>query len=250
MLGFFLVYLTLVLLHILPTLTPLLIPAIPFFWVGIGIDRVRAILNSLVSSRLKCTLKHTGTVASVAWGPNGELASGSYDGTVKVWDLLTGTAKSTLTGHTREVTSVAWGQKGELASGSYDDTVKVWDPDKGVKKSSLSGHMGTVASVAWGPNGELASGSYDETVKVWDPSTGTAKSSLKGDKFCFCKGHIATSLSTEIRVYRLDGQHVTQVGYLTAPAAVSSIACQGDRITAGCASGEVVFLEVPFLQNA
>jgi len=75
------------------------------------------------------TLKgHTGAVTSVAFSPDGEtFASGSHDGTIKLWDVAGGKELRTLTGHINAVTSVAFSRDGEtLASGGWDKTLKLW----------------------------------------------------------------------------------------------------------------------------
>jgi WD40 repeat protein len=60
----------------------------------------------------------------VAFAPDGKtLASGSIDGTVKLWDVASGQVRATLTG-----TSVAFAADGKtLVSGGEDYTVKLWD---------------------------------------------------------------------------------------------------------------------------
>jgi hypothetical protein len=75
------------------------------------------------------TLKgHTGQVRSVSWSPDGtRLATGSLDGTAKVWDAAGGRELLTLKVHAGEV-SVSWSPDGmRLATGSEDGTAKVWD---------------------------------------------------------------------------------------------------------------------------
>jgi WD40 repeat protein len=72
---------------------------------------------------------HTDRIISVCWSPDGrELASGSWDMTVRVWNAVTGAAVAVLTGHTDCVTSVTFSSDGSMvASGSWDKTVRLWD---------------------------------------------------------------------------------------------------------------------------
>ena len=65
----------------------------------------------------------------MSWSPDGtRLATGSADGTAKVWDAAGGRELLTLKGHTGLVWSVSWSPDGtRLATGSSDGTAKVWD---------------------------------------------------------------------------------------------------------------------------
>jgi len=55
------------------------------------------------------------------------LASGSYDNTIKLWQVSTGRLLNTLSGHKNSVMSVAFSPDGRLASGDWDGVIKLWE---------------------------------------------------------------------------------------------------------------------------
>jgi len=115
---------------------------------------------------------HSGRVYSVAFSPDGcTLASGSYDQTIKLWDMETHREIATLKGHSNTIDSVAFSPDAQmLASGSDDKTVKLWDVKTQTEITTLKGHSDQVKYVAFSPDGNtLASGSYDKTIKLWRP---------------------------------------------------------------------------------
>jgi WD40 repeat protein len=132
---------------------------------------------------LRTLLGHTQEVQSVAFSPDGQtLASGSTDGTVKLWQVSTGKALRTLSGHNDSVWSVAIAPDGQtLASGSWDRTVKLWNLNTGEIKRTLRGHSKQVHSIAFSPDGGiLASGDLGGTIKLWSARSGCQKGTLKG----------------------------------------------------------------------
>jgi WD40 repeat protein len=78
-------------------------------------------------------LKHNGAVYCSAVSPDGRyIISGSYDHTLKLWDLETGKEVRTFRGHSNWVTSVDFSPQGNvILSGSEDSTLKLWDMETG-----------------------------------------------------------------------------------------------------------------------
>ena len=97
----------------------------------------------LLCSQLRRLDGHTDYVRAAAVSPsNGETwASGAYDHTVRLWDVVKGEELAVLRGHANHVTAVAFSPDGIiLASGSDDGTVKLWNTNTGDCVSTLSGH--------------------------------------------------------------------------------------------------------------
>jgi WD40 repeat protein len=116
-----------------------------------------------------------GLVKACEFSPDGSrIVSASEDGTLKVWDAVTGADLLTLFGHTGEASACAFSPDGRfIVSGSYDETLKVWEAATGAEVHTLSGHTTMVNSCAFSPDGKwIVSASYDDTLKVWEMLSG------------------------------------------------------------------------------
>jgi len=120
---------------------------------------------------------HSANAFALAFSPDGgTLASGSYDGSVKLWDVESGTLLWS-GWHTKGTTCLAFSPNGSLlASGGLDATVRLWDPKLGTPLEEVP-HPGPVFSLAWSPDGRLlASGDFAGTIRLWEmQQTGRAR---------------------------------------------------------------------------
>jgi hypothetical protein len=128
-------------------------------------------------------LHYTDSVNALAVTPDGRfVVSGSFDNTLRVWNLATGKIKTTLQGHMSYVFAVAiTPDSRHVVSGSSDKTLRVWDLVTGETKTTLQGHTDSVHAVAVTPDSRyVVSGSSDKTLRVWDLKTGETKTTLQG----------------------------------------------------------------------
>jgi F-box and WD-40 domain protein CDC4 len=122
---------------------------------------------------------HDGAVRALA-ARGRTLVSGSYDCTVRVWDLVDGTATWVLEGHTQKVYSVAYDPTRHQAySGAMDSTVRIWSLMDGACLHTLTGHTSLVGLLSLSPS-SLVSAAADASVRVWDPDTGALRHALAG----------------------------------------------------------------------
>jgi F-box/WD-40 domain protein MET30 len=92
--------------------------------------------------------------------------TGSFDKTVRVWDLETGQLRQTLTGHSRCVRALQF-DDAKLVTGSMDHCLKIWNYQTGQCIRTLEGHTGGVLSLHFDSR-IMASGSTDHTIRVWN----------------------------------------------------------------------------------
>jgi F-box and WD-40 domain protein MET30 len=96
------------------------------------------------------------------------LATGSYDSTIRIWDLETLNTIKVLTGHTRGVTALQF-DSGKLISASMDGTLHRWNYHLPKPECLLILRGHTDGILALHLDGKLlASGSADLMVRVWD----------------------------------------------------------------------------------
>jgi len=138
-------------------------------------------------SRLVATLAgHEATVGSVAYSPDDRLsASGSADGTLRIWDTRTGEEINPALrsdDSTSSVHSVAFSPNGQRVIAGINDAVHVWSILTGrAALPPLRGHSDLVSSVKFSVDGTLiASGSCDKTVRLWGAETGLEITVMSG----------------------------------------------------------------------
>ncbi|XVF74622.1 hypothetical protein PTKIN_Ptkin13bG0126200 [Pterospermum kingtungense] len=128
---------------------------------------------------------HEHYVMQVAFNPNdlSTFASASLDGTLKIWNVDSGSLDFTLEAHPKGINCVQYftcGDKPFLISGSDDHTAKIWDYETKGCVQTLEGHTHNVTAVSAHPELPVISTcSEDGTVRVWDKTSYRLENTLE-----------------------------------------------------------------------
>jgi len=117
-----------------------------------------------------------GPIWSMAFSPDGQtLAMGIDDGTVKLWDLVSGEVAHTIHAHQGPIWTLAYSPDGKrLVTASDDGPAKIWDLGTG-KEPILLENATPVRAVAFSSdNKTLATGSRKGSIRLWNAQTGEA----------------------------------------------------------------------------
>jgi WD40 repeat protein len=124
---------------------------------------------------------HSERVHALAFAQAGKLlaSAGTWDQTVRLWDLAEEQRSTTLPGG---MGTVAFAPDGKtFATRGVATTAILWDARAARARGILHGHGGLVLALAFAPDSKmLASGSRDGTARLWDVRTGRARRTLRG----------------------------------------------------------------------
>ena len=114
---------------------------------------------------------HASFVTCVSWSRDGaRIASGSHDGTVRIWNAFNCTELSVLKAPFAQVFSLRFSPQGDqlAACGCDKNVIAIWNVNTETMTAYLSGHLHPVLSISWAPCGnKLVSGSADNTARIW-----------------------------------------------------------------------------------
>jgi len=154
----------------------------PLLLLGLSLSSVSAFADTLKAAR---TFEgHTDSIESVAISNDGkQMLSGSYDNTVKMWQIETGQIIHTFKGHSDFVMSVNFSPDSEeVLSGSADNTLKRWNTKTGKEVDTFQRNIGWVYSIALSnkTNRAILSGSRDNTPRLWNTLNGSEIDTFQG----------------------------------------------------------------------
>jgi WD40 repeat protein len=139
-------------------------------------------LYDIQSRGCRGQIKIEGSVVSSAFSPNNQqIAIGTSEGVIYLWDKRSEEPCAILEGHEDEVNCIAYSPCGQwIVSGSNDHTVGIWhrrlsgEVESWSKAHSIRAFSNYIYKVAWNPvvPMEFVAGTGNGTVQVWRMSVG------------------------------------------------------------------------------
>lgn len=187
--------------------------------ISVGVDG--KILVSALDGRAIRSFETRAEVASLARSPDSTIvATGGYDGLVRLWRLADGSPIHTLGEAGGPIWTLAFSPDGRtLASAGEECAVRLWDVASGSLRHRLEGHKLNIWALGFSPDGtRLASGSFDQMAKLWDPANGRAIGDVPGHTQAVVSlawspaGLLATGGDDDtIRIWDRDGKPVRTI---------------------------------------
>jgi WD40 repeat protein len=135
-------------------------------------------LNATLASGLVRSFRQGAKVNAVSYSPDGKsIISGAENGTLTLWDVVSGLPLRRFEDDENPVTSVTFLSDGtKVLSGNSSSKITLWDVGSGKMLRSFGDDRGAISSLASSPDGRYAlSTSFGSGAQItlWDISTGS-----------------------------------------------------------------------------
>ncbi|XP_007483469.1 F-box and WD repeat domain containing protein 10B isoform X2 [Monodelphis domestica] len=186
---------------------------------------------------------HTGSIrALILCEKESLVVSGSYDLTIRCWNIESGICTKIFIGHNGTITCLDLHEK-RLVSGSKDCQVKVWDMHTGKCLKTFK-HKDPICTVKMNST-HIVSGCERGLVKVWHIVSATLVKTLKGHEgpvkcLCFDEWHLLTGSNDGFVIgWSMVGKYERCLMAFKHPREVLCVAFLYLRVISGCADGKI-----------
>ncbi len=131
--------------------------------------QVRFLSATTLRERAPMSHAHSSVISSIEFSPDGELmATGSFDGSIRLWNWRSGIVVGVLRGHQGWIGAVAFSPDGRrLVTGGQDGTVTFWSTAEQQELLSFQRHRDLVSALAFTRDGRLLASSGGLITRLW-----------------------------------------------------------------------------------
>ena len=219
--------------------------------------KVKAVVGSAGWGTCIRTLSCPNPLLALVYCNNTIVTGGLEVNDIIIFDAVTGSQITALSGHTGDIRSLASSLDGTLlVSGSGDKTIKLWDVQTGGVIKTFCGHTGWVQSVSISAdNTIIASGSYDETIRLWNIKIGNChiivgQNTFTTVTFSPTNSQLLMSSSYEdntVQQWSIDGHQIGSpvTGHHVAfsPDGTQFVSCEGETVTIRNTDSKIIVVE-------
>ena len=218
-------------------------------------DGTVAIWSLADGTRVRSLRGHAAKVTTIAVSPDGtSIASGGWDGTVRLWNAGTGVEQHLLQAGAN-VNVVAFSPDSmTVASAGAEGKVMIWSTADGARLHEFGGGFPVVALSFTADGRSLLAASPDMTVRQWDPRTG--RENARPQRYdapvlalvvsADGSAAAASDLHGNIRLWRPgEGALLRTLAGDGDPVWALGLTADGERLVAGGADGALRVWEVP-----
>jgi WD40 repeat protein len=127
---------------------------------------------------------HGAEILDLAFSPDGErVATGSEDGTARIWSTASGESMHVLRGHRDVVLTVCFSPDGDrLVTGGGDGTARVWSVTTGEEVAVLRGQPTRFVRPSFSPDGARVAAARGDSLRIWAVSPAESSVELRANQ--------------------------------------------------------------------
>jgi len=136
--------------------------------------KVAKLWDARTGQVIRTFIGHKQGITDIAWNTDGRyVATSSYDGTTRVWEVASGREFRTLVSSGKVIAIASSPIEDLLATLADNGIATIWDMPKGIKMREISDPKAKFRSVTWSQDGKwLVTTSWNDKIRLWLPGSG------------------------------------------------------------------------------